>query len=62
MGVIPIAIGNLGNLQCLLLSYNSVARVIPSTIENFQSLKYLSFHSSKLNGPIPYSLHKLKSL
>ncbi|XP_015877376.3 putative receptor-like protein kinase At3g47110 [Ziziphus jujuba] len=61
-GSIPSGIGNLINLEQLVLGTNQLTGLIPSSIGKLQKLKELLLHANKLSGTIPSSLGNLTSL
>lgn len=62
IGEIPREIGNLVNLEILVMDYNSFSGAIPIDMENLQNLTLLSFSSNNLSGVIPSFLQKMKRL
>jgi Leucine-rich repeat (LRR) protein len=61
-GAIPPELGNLANLQELLLSLNQLSGSIPPELGNLVNLLYLSLDSNQLNGSIPTQLGNLVNL
>ncbi|MFN8357894.1 MAG: T9SS type A sorting domain-containing protein [Spirosomataceae bacterium] len=62
IGVLPIEIGNLTNLQTLWLSTNQLSGSIPSQIGNLSNLLSLALDNNNLSGSIPTQLGKLNKL
>ncbi|KAK2633168.1 hypothetical protein EUGRSUZ_L00425, partial [Eucalyptus grandis] len=61
-GEIPEEIGNLVNLELLVLGFNQFSGVIPSNLGNLQNLVILQLSHSNLRGTIPSSLGNLTKL
>ena len=62
-GEIPTALGNLINLNWLVLNNNKgLTGPIPVALGNLSNLRYLDFAENALAGPIPDSLGNLSSL
>ena len=61
-GTIPAELGNLGNLQRLLLSRNYLSGPIPTELGNLTNLTHLWASSNQLTGSIPTELGNLTSL
>lgn len=61
-GTLSPGIGNLSNLQSVLLQNNAISGPIPSTISKLEKLQTLDLSSNNFNGEIPDSLGDLKSL
>ncbi|OWM84814.1 hypothetical protein CDL15_Pgr027601 [Punica granatum] len=61
-GSLPGSIGNLINLERLLLDDNSISGIIPSEIGNLRDLKQLRLDGNKFSGQIPQSLGNLLML
>ncbi|ONK69717.1 uncharacterized protein A4U43_C05F25990 [Asparagus officinalis] len=58
IGEIPPVIGQLMNLQSLVLVDNSISGKIPQELGNLVHLKRLSLSGNRLSGPVPTSLGK----
>ena len=61
-GNIPPELGNLSNLQSLLLAYNSLSGELPPELGNLSSLTRLDLRSNRLGGEIPLELGNLSNL
>ncbi len=61
-GSIPTELGNLSNLDDLLLSFNQLTGSIPTELENLSNLIRLLLHSNQLTGSIPTGLGNLSNL
>jgi Leucine-rich repeat (LRR) protein len=61
-GNIPSSLGNLANLQYLLLDSNNLSGSIPSSLGNLANLVALTLSFNQLNGSIPSSLDNLANL
>ena len=61
-GPIPSSIGNLSNLQQLILPTNQLSGTIPSSLSNLSNLQLLNFSTNQLSGTIPSSLGNLSNL
>ncbi|KAK1315219.1 putative LRR receptor-like serine/threonine-protein kinase [Acorus calamus] len=61
-GPIPSTIGNLTNLNFLLLTNNQISGSIPPEIGNLQNLYGLLLYTNDLTGPIPSSLSNMSQL
>ena len=61
-GVLPNSIGNLYNLQSLLLWDNSFVGSIPISIGNLSNLKELYLSNNQMSGTIPETLGQLNEL
>ncbi|KAL5204741.1 hypothetical protein ABZP36_009612 [Zizania latifolia] len=61
-GRIPKDIGNLINLQSLILDANSLTGTLPSSLGRLQSLKLFSALKNKISGPIPLAIGNLTEL
>ena len=61
-GSIPDEIGNLSNLQFMVLGYNDLTGPIPESIGNLTNLRHLSLNNNQLSGPIPDSVGNLSKL
>ncbi|KAH7857238.1 hypothetical protein Vadar_010454 [Vaccinium darrowii] len=61
-GTLSPGIGNLSNLQSVLLQNNAISGPIPSTISKLEKLQTLDLSSNNFNGEIPASLGDLRSL
>ncbi|XP_059635694.1 DNA damage-repair/toleration protein DRT100-like [Cornus florida] len=55
-GVIPTEIGNLKQLEGLILSTGSLTGSIPSSIVNISSLRSIDFTSNNLSGSLPLNI------
>ncbi|GLT50370.1 hypothetical protein SLA2020_238600 [Shorea laevis] len=61
-GTLSPMIGNLTNLQTVLLQNNAISGSIPETIGKLEKLQTLDLSSNKFSGEIPSSLGNLKNL
>lgn len=61
-GTLSPMIGNLTNLQTVLLQSNAISGPIPETIGNLEKLQTLDLSNNTFGGEIPSSLGNLKSL
>lgn len=61
-GTISPGIGNLTNLQSVLLQNNAISGVIPSAIGTLEKLQTLDLSNNKLGGNIPSSFGDLRNL
>lgn len=61
-GNLSPAIGNLSNLQSVLLQNNAISGSIPATIGNLEKLQTLDLSNNSFIGGIPDSLGNLKNL
>ncbi|XP_059638444.1 protein NSP-INTERACTING KINASE 1-like [Cornus florida] len=61
-GTISPSIGNLTNLQIVLLQSNNIKGSLPAGLERLSKLHTLDFSNNLLTGEIPSSLGHLKSL
>ena len=61
-GSIPAELGNLANLQRLLLSRNYLTGPIPASLGSLTNLTYLWASSNQLSGPMPTELGNLSNL
>ena len=61
-GSIPPELGNLTNLQYLVLGGNRLSGPIPPELGNLTNLQSLSLFSNQLSGPIPPELGNLTNL
>ncbi|KAF8408272.1 hypothetical protein HHK36_007421 [Tetracentron sinense] len=61
-GTLSPGIGNLSNLQSVLLQNNAITGPIPAGIGKLEKLQTLDLSNNKLNGEIPSSLGDLKNL
>ena len=61
-GSIPPALGNLANLETLVLAYNKLTGVIPNELSNLSHLLTLHLGNNKLTGTIPKTLGALEHL
>ncbi|KAF3792177.1 NSP-INTERACTING KINASE 2 protein [Nymphaea thermarum] len=61
-GRLSSAIGNLTNLQQVLLQNNNITGVIPAELGKLPNLRTLDLSNNKFTGPIPDSLGQLTSL
>ncbi|XP_030442732.2 probable LRR receptor-like serine/threonine-protein kinase At3g47570 [Syzygium oleosum] len=61
-GTLPSRIGNLINLEVLVLVDNNISGNIPSEIGNMNKLKVLSLGQNKFSGQIPESIGNLRML
>ncbi|CAL5429446.1 unnamed protein product [Camellia sinensis] len=61
-GNIPLAIGNLVNLQCLFLDQNLLTGSIPNSIGKLSMLEKLFLPNNSISGEIPSSLRNLSRL
>ncbi|XP_028093645.1 protein NSP-INTERACTING KINASE 3-like [Camellia sinensis] len=61
-GTLSPWIGNLSNLQSVLLQNNAISGPIPAAIGKLEKLQTLDLSSNKFNGEIPSSLGDLKNL
>jgi len=61
-GSIPPEIGNLANLEILVLYSNQLSGSIPPELENLNNLIYLNLAVNQLSGEIPSELGNLSSL
>jgi hypothetical protein len=55
-GTISPELGNLTNLECLIITENQVTGAIPQELENLKKLNYLYLNYNSLSGKIPQSL------
>ena len=62
LGMIPLEIGNLGNLRILSLSINQLSGEIPSSIGQLKELTTLYLANNQLSGNIPVELGDLTNL
>ena len=62
VGLIPDALGSLGNLDTLRLQDNDLSGAIPSTFGNLTNLEYLHLSENRLTGSIPSNLANLAKL
>ena len=62
LGMIPLEIGNLGNLRILSLSINQLSGEIPSSIGQLKELTTLYLENNQLSGNIPVELGDLTNL
>ena len=61
-GALPVAIGELTNLQHLVLSENALTGTIPTTIGEMKNLTFLSLSQNDFIGTIPNTLGQLSKL
>jgi PKD repeat protein len=61
-GILPTELGNLTNLQTLLLNGNQLTGPIPSSLGNLTNLQALYLGATLLTGTIPSSLGNLTNL
>ncbi|XP_041016055.1 protein NSP-INTERACTING KINASE 3-like isoform X2 [Juglans microcarpa x Juglans regia] len=61
-GTLSPGIGNLSNLQSVLLQNNDISGPIPATIGKLEKLQTLDLSNNTFNGDIPSSLGGLKNL
>ncbi|XP_020410018.1 protein NSP-INTERACTING KINASE 3 isoform X2 [Prunus persica] len=61
-GILSPAIGNLSNLQSVLLQNNAISGPIPATIGILEKLQTLDLSNNSFTGEIPDSLGNLKNL
>ena len=61
-GSIPPELGNLTNLQALLLWNNQLSGSIPAELGNLTNLQYLDLDNNQLSGSIPPELGNLANL
>ncbi|XP_061992392.1 protein NSP-INTERACTING KINASE 3 isoform X1 [Rosa rugosa] len=61
-GILSPAIGNLSNLQSVLLQNNAISGPIPASIGNLEKLQTLDLSNNIFIGGIPDSLGNLKNL
>ncbi|KAH0991693.1 hypothetical protein GBA52_003176 [Prunus armeniaca] len=61
-GILSPAIGNLSNLQSVLLQNNGISGPIPATIGNLEKLQTLDLSNNFFTGEVPDSLGNLKNL
>ncbi|KAL4362166.1 hypothetical protein GQ457_04G007540 [Hibiscus cannabinus] len=61
-GTLSPLIGNLSELQSVLLQNNAISGPIPATIGKLEKLQTLDLSNNTLNGEIPTSLGDLKNL
>ncbi|KAG1342861.1 hypothetical protein COCNU_05G010900 [Cocos nucifera] len=61
-GTLSPGIGNLTNLQSVLLQNNAISGPIPADIGNLEKLQTLDLSSNQFDGGIPSSLGELKNL
>ncbi|GAA4820803.1 hypothetical protein GCM10011365_23210 [Marinicella pacifica] len=62
VGIIPVELGNLSNLQRLNLTLNQLSGTIPKELSNLSNLNYLYLTSNRLSGSIPKELSNLSNL
>ncbi len=62
VGTLPAELGNLDNLQYLLLDQNQLTGFIPTELGNLVDLQYLYLYSNQLEGSIPSELGNLVNL
>lgn len=65
VGFVPPVIGNLSELEILVLQNNSLSGIIPNDFGNLANLTYLDMGDNDLTGAIPKvlgNLHKLRNL
>jgi Leucine-rich repeat (LRR) protein len=62
IGIIPREIGNLTNLQSLVLYNNQLSGSIPAEIGNLTNLQSLTLYNSQLSGSIPSEIGNLTNL
>ena len=61
-GQIPAALGNLSNLEVLLLWDNEITGPVPTWLSGLTSLEVLGLGGNQLMGPIPSELGNLQNL
>ncbi|KAJ8758957.1 hypothetical protein K2173_003195 [Erythroxylum novogranatense] len=61
-GTLSPSIGNLNNLQSVLLQNNDISGPIPSTIGKLEKLQTLDLSNNSFGGEIPSSLGELRNL
>ncbi|XP_059633703.1 protein NSP-INTERACTING KINASE 3-like isoform X2 [Cornus florida] len=61
-GTLSPGIGNLSNLQAVLMQNNAISGPIPAAIGKLEKLQTLDLSRNKFNGAIPSSLGNIKNL
>ncbi len=61
-GEIPPELGELAELNILILSNNLLRGSVPADLGNLENLQFLNLAANQLSGPIPPELGKLSSL
>ena len=61
-GNIPVELGNLSNLEVLVLTYHQLIGSIPAALGNLTNLEELDLSNNKLTGSIPAELGELPKL
>ncbi|KAK1363027.1 Protein kinase domain-containing protein [Heracleum sosnowskyi] len=61
-GILSPSIGNLTNLQIILLQNNNITGLIPVELGRLRKLHTLDLSDNHFSGEIPFSLSRLKSL
>lgn len=61
-GPLPVAIGNLTELQSLSLRFNSLTGQVPSDFTKLTNLRNLYLQGNRFSGPIPEFLFSLQNL
>ncbi|XP_059656166.1 protein NSP-INTERACTING KINASE 3-like [Cornus florida] len=61
-GILSPGVGNLSNLQSVLLQNNAISGPIPASIGKLEKLQTLDLSNNNFNGEIPSSLGDLKNL
>ena len=61
-GEIPAELGNLANLETLVLQVNRLSGEIPPELGNLANLQWLGLHWNRLSGEIPLELGNLANL
>ncbi|MEO9021272.1 MAG: T9SS type A sorting domain-containing protein [Ginsengibacter sp.] len=59
---LPVELGNLINLQALILTSANISDTIPESLTNLNSLENLDVSGNKLTGYIPFALNNLQKL
>jgi Leucine-rich repeat (LRR) protein len=61
-GKLPVALGNLANLQSLDLEGNAISGTLPKTVGKLAQLQVLHLGLNQLTGPLPHELGTLGKL